>query len=111
MNKAELLALGLPEERVREFQKIYNRDLDRRARQMIERKEPDSLRDAITSTLSTIENPARLRLILATVSHHYLEDYQEWKGMKKAVQGTANTQDGEAEQKSDQLQSSASNNN
>ena len=104
MNKAELLALGLPEELVREFQKIYNRDLDRRARKMIERKEPDELREAIVSTLSVIEDPERLRSIMATVTRHYLKEYQ---GKKEEPSGATNTDQLKVEQKSDQLQSSA----
>lgn len=103
MNKAELLALGFPEERLKEFQRLYHRDL-RKAVQSAD-KEAKELRAATIPMLNAIKSPERLRLILATVSHHYLKEYQD---NKKTAQGAANTRDGEAEQNSDELQCSAS---
>lgn len=92
MNKAELLALGLPEESLKEFQQLYHRDL-RKAAQSVDREAGD-LRTAIVSVLAAIKSPERLRLILATVSHHYLSEY---RGNKKTAADAANIDDGTVE--------------
>ena len=103
MNKSELLALGLPEENVREFQKFYHRDLMKMARRMAEdpEREADKLRAAIIPVVITIKSENALRAILATVTHHYLKDYRDTN--EKAAQGATNTQDGEVEQESNEL--------
>jgi len=103
MNKTELLALGLPEESVREFQKFYHRDLMKMARRMAEdpEREADKLRTAIVPMVKTIKSEDSLRAILATVTHHYLKDYRV--GNEKAAQGATNTRDGKVEQESNEL--------
>lgn len=103
MNKTELLALGLPEESIREFQKLYHRDLMKMARRMAEdpEREADKIRAAIIPVVNTIKSETALRAILATVTHHYLKDYRD--ANEKAAQGATNTQDGEMEQKSNEL--------
>ena len=100
MNKTELLALGLPEENLREFQRLYNRDLNKVAHRMVDNPErrADELRAAIVPMLGTIKNTDSLRAILATVTHHYLKNYRE--DHEKAAPGATNTKSGKAEQKS-----------
>ena len=92
MNKAELLALGLPEENLKEFQQLYHRDL-RKAVQS-ESTQVGKLRAAIIPMLGAIKSPEHLRLILATVSHHYLKEYQN---NKKTAADAVNIDDGTVE--------------
>lgn len=73
MNKAELLALGLPEENMKKFQEFYHRDLRKAATRTD--KAADELRDAIIPMLATIKDTGSLRAILATTTHHYLKNY------------------------------------
>lgn len=105
MKKAELLALGLPEENLKEFQRLYHRDLTKALAHKVEASGSDAVRQAIMTTLPTIEAPDRLRAILATVTHHYLEEYREQKN-KKTAADAANIDGGKVEQKSDELQCS-----
>lgn len=70
MNRDEVLALGVPEERLREFQDKYNRDLKKAIK-----NQPDSstkaIRAAIDSMLTLIDNPMALREILKFVTRLY----------------------------------------
>lgn len=79
MNKAELLALGLPETSLREFQELYHRDLRKAVQRAAEKpeQEEDKLREAVTAMLPAIKDSGALRAILATTTHHYLKTYRE----------------------------------
>ena len=77
MTKGELLALGLPEERVKEFQEIYHRDVRKAARLLnAPDRRADELRSAVSSMLSALSETESLRAILAAASQHYVREYQ-----------------------------------
>ena len=107
MNKTELLALVLPEENLKKFQEIYHKDVRKIAARLADSpdRQAEELSAAILPMLSVISEIQSLRAILGTATHHYMREYRD---MKEAAQGAANTQDGKAEQKSDELQCSAS---
>ena len=67
MNRDEVLALGVPEERLREFQDKYNRDLKKAIK-----NQPDgsakAIRAAIDSMLPLIRSTPALREILELVT-------------------------------------------
>lgn len=108
MNKSEILALGVPEEKVREFQTLYNRDVKKRVARTLNEtranaeKSAEEVRCAIIAMLSTFKDPGSLQEILAGVVECYLE------GMKKAAQGGESTLDSKAEQKVSETQCSVS---
>lgn len=80
MTKAELQALGLPDDKQKEFQRIYYRDLHRAAQRMAQEgktAEIEELRDGIIAMIRLIPDPDRLRRILATANHQYMRLYQE----------------------------------
>lgn len=81
MNKTELLALGLPEASLREFQQLYHRDLRKAVQRAAEKpeQEEDKLREAVAAMLPAIKDTGALRAILATTTHHYLKNYREGK--------------------------------
>lgn len=70
MNKAEVIALGVPEERLNEFQEKYHRDL-RRAVQKQEYGSTKPIHVAINSMLSSIKDVDKLREVLALVTEIY----------------------------------------
>ena len=96
MNKTELLALGLPEENLKEFREIYHRDVRKAAARLTDNpdRQAEELRAAILPLLSVISEIHSLRAILSTATHYYMREYRD---MKEAAQGAANTQDGKAE--------------
>lgn len=96
MNKNEALALGLPEEKLKEFREIYHRDVRKAAARLTgnPKYQAEELRAAIQPMLSVISEIQSLRAILSTATHHYMREYRD---MKEAAQGAANTQDGKAE--------------
>lgn len=96
MNKNELLALGLPEEKLKEFREIYHRDVRKAAARLTDNpdRQAEELRAAIQPLLSVISEIQSLRAILGAATHHYMREYRD---MKEAAQGAANTQDGKAE--------------
>ena len=75
MNKNEVLALGVPEEKYREFQYYYNRDLEKLANR--KRTEEDvnwETRSAIQSMLKLIKRPETLKAILVYVNSAYFKE-------------------------------------
>lgn len=70
MNKTEAIALGVPEERLNEFQESYHRDL-RRAVQKQEYGSTKPIRAAINSMLSSIKDVDKLREVLVMVTEIY----------------------------------------
>ena len=70
MKKSEVLALGVPEDRIREFQDLYNRDLDNRMRH----PKDSGIRSAIASMLPMIQQEENLRKILKSVTHFYIAE-------------------------------------
>ena len=63
MTREEVLALGVPEERLKEFQAYYGRDLQRAVNRKAEGSSR-AVRTAIESMLPLIRRPAALREIL-----------------------------------------------
>lgn len=70
MNKEEALALGVPEERLRDFQEVYNRDIRRAVRNQ-QAGSAKAVRAAIDSMLPLIHSVAALREILEVVTRLY----------------------------------------
>ena len=70
MNKAEAIALGVPEERLKEFQEKYHRDL-RKAVHRRENSTTKPIRAAIDSVISSIKDVDKLREVLAVVTEIY----------------------------------------
>jgi len=89
MKKEEALALGVPEERIREFQDIYNRDL-RKAVKNDRDKQEGGTQTAIMHFVPLIKEEENLRKILKTVSHFYImenpnEPQQEGENENKDI--------------------------
>ena len=72
MKKEEALALGIPEDKVREFQALYSRDLASRMKHI----KPSGIQAAIESMLPLIREEENLCKILKTVSHFYILENQ-----------------------------------
>lgn len=70
MNKDEVLALGVPEERLRDFQDKYNRDLKRAIKNQQDGS-AKAIRAAIDSMLPLIHSTPALREILKFVTRIY----------------------------------------
>ena len=70
MTRHEAIALGVPEERLNEFQELYHRDL-RRAVQKQEYGSTKPIRAAINSMLSSIKDVDKLREVLVMVTEIY----------------------------------------
>ena len=70
MKKDEVLALGVPEERLREFQDKYNQDLKKAVRNQQDGS-AKAIRAAIESMLPLIRSTPALREILNLVTRLY----------------------------------------
>lgn len=78
MKKAELLSLGVPEEKIHLFQEAYWADVRKQAIRMAEESKGhesalslSSMREAIFAMVRLIPDPDRLSLILSNVNRHY----------------------------------------
>lgn len=71
MTKAEILALGVPEDRVRDFQEHYTRDVRRVAKKQAPGTAP--IRAAIVSMLPMIRDTGKLRRVLDLVTRIYCD--------------------------------------
>lgn len=78
MKKEEALALGVPEDKIREFQDIYSRDLTNR----MKHQKYSGTRAAIAAILPLIQGKDSLQKILETVSHVYVMEARS-KGPKQ----------------------------
>ena len=79
MKKEEILSLGVPEEKIREFQELYNRDLNKAVVSAIDRNRgcgKGETRTAIVSMLPMVRNEESLQKILKTITHFYLLEHQ-----------------------------------
>lgn len=75
MTKEEILALGVPEDKYRDFQRIYSRDVNRAAKH--ERKMDGIDQDtiaAIHAMLKLIKRPETLLKILKYVNKAYYDE-------------------------------------
>lgn len=75
MTKEEILALGVPEEKYREFQRIYSRDVNRAAKheRTVEGIDQET-RAAIHAMLKLIKRPETLGKILKYVNTAYYNE-------------------------------------
>lgn len=76
MTKEEVLALGVPEDKYREFQTLYNRDLNKLSKHY-ERAEADEgyqTRSAIHAMLKMIKKPKTLHDILKYINKAYYRE-------------------------------------
>lgn len=78
MNREQAFDFGVKQELYKDFQEQYNRDLNKRAREISERREGgktalavEYLRDAIGAMVRLIDDPARLSAILQDVNSQY----------------------------------------
>ena len=78
MKKDEILALGVREEKIGEFQELYNRDLNKAVVNVIDRNRgcgKGETRTAIISMLPMVRNEESLQKILKTITHFYLLEH------------------------------------
>ena len=80
MKREQIIAFGVPEERIREFQAAYWADLHKCAQRMAaentDQQTADkarSLLEAITAMVKLMPDPVRLRMILSNVNRHYAQ--------------------------------------
>ena len=72
MNREEVLALGVPEEKYKEFQYLYNRDLEKAANRKCQTdEEGGQTRSAIHAMLKLIKRPETLDSILKYINRSY----------------------------------------
>lgn len=75
MNKDEIRALGVPEDKIQAFQKAYNRDLQKAAKRQIETETPGAeMRAAILTMLKLIQREDSLHNILIYVNRAYYSE-------------------------------------
>ena len=77
MTRDEALSLGVPEERLKEFQEYYGRDLQRAVNRKAEGSSK-AVRTAIESMLPLIRRPAELRKILDLTTRLYCSPDNQW---------------------------------
>lgn len=92
MRKSDILAFGVPEERIKEFQAAYWADLHKVAQRLsaanTDRRqdtEARALLEAITAMLKLIDDPERLRMILSNVNRHFAQ-YTQVQREKQQIQ-------------------------
>ncbi len=75
MTKEEIIALGVPEEKYREFQRVYSRDVNKAAKheRMTEGIDQET-RAAIHAMLKLIKRPETLGKILKYVNSAYYNE-------------------------------------
>lgn len=87
MKKAVLMEYGIPEEKIREFNEAYWKDVHKHAERLVEEgkgqdaaSSAPAVREAITAMLRLIPDPERLYLILAHVNRQYQQYNNERNG-------------------------------
>lgn len=94
MTKQEMIAYGVPEDRVREFSKAYHKDIrelaTRDAQYILDKKDVTNLRTAILALVPTLKNADSLRHVLKAVNRAaFAEDWDrkaaaEMREMKRS---------------------------
>lgn len=74
MTKTEVLSFGVPEERYKEFQEKYNRDLNSRLRSEMSKEADPLIRSAILAMLELIKRPETLESILKYINKAYFSE-------------------------------------
>lgn len=79
MTKEEMLSLGIPTDKQKNFHDMYFRDVNQAARRMTRKPDsaaPDELKRAISAMLPLINNMENLKKIFSSVSYHCMKEYQ-----------------------------------
>ena len=76
MTKEDLIALGIPKEKMKDFRTRYFADVKKAAQRLNKSSDQstDDLKKAVFAMLQVIDNPADLHKILSFVSAVYMED-------------------------------------
>lgn len=97
MRKSDILAFGVPEERIKEFQAAYWADLHKVAQRLSnvsadqrQDTEARALLEAITAMLRLIDDPERLRTILNNVNRNFAQYTQDQREKQEQELQTAN---------------------
>lgn len=77
MNKAEVMSIGVPQERVKEFQHIFHTEVRKEAQKRIERYPSPMIQDAILTMIQLINAPDKLSDILIYISGIYADSCNE----------------------------------
>ena len=78
MTKEDMIALGIPKEKMKDFRTRYFADVKKAAQRLNKSSDQstDDLKKAVSSMLQVIDNPTDLHKILSFVSTVYMEDRQ-----------------------------------
>lgn len=75
MSRDEVLALGVPENKYKEFQYLYNRDIEKAAKRLRKLEDSDvQIKSAIFSMLKLIKKPETLEGILKYINNAYYRE-------------------------------------
>lgn len=96
MNKEQAMSYGVREDAYRDFQEHVSRDVNKRARELAERRKGGEtafavaeLHTAINAMVRMIHDPDRLRVILNNVNRSYAQYTQEQRKQPKTDAGGA----------------------
>lgn len=76
MTKEDMIALGIPKEKMKDFRTRYFADVKKAAQRLNKSSDQstDDLKKAVSAMLQVIDNPVDLHKILSFVSAVYMED-------------------------------------
>ena len=76
MTKEDMIALGIPKEKMKDFRTRYFADVKKAAKRLNKSSDQstDDLKKAVSAMLQVIDNPVDLHKILSFVSTVYMED-------------------------------------
>lgn len=76
MTKEDMIALGIPKEKMKDFRTRYFADVKKAAQRLSKSSDQstDDLKKAVSAMLQVVDNPADLHKILSFVSTVYMED-------------------------------------
>lgn len=76
MTKEDMIALGIPKDRMKDFRTRYFADVKKAAQRLNKSSDQstDDLKKAVSAMLQVIDNPVDLHKILSFVSTVYMED-------------------------------------
>lgn len=76
MTKEDMIALGIPKEKMKDFRTRYFADVKKAAQRLNKSSDQstDDLKKAVSAMLQVIDNPVDLHKILSFVSTVYMED-------------------------------------
>lgn len=79
MKREQLIAYGIPADKIKEFMGEYWKDVAKQAQHKA-KSQPDPVRDtrqAIATMVGLIDDPKRLQMILKCINRHYNDYTQE----------------------------------